>query len=249
MEGYKGFNKGLVCSPIGNKKQYAENTVFEEAEATICHSGMHFCALPHQVFEHYSAGDNHEFAKVEALDDVHTDDERKYTTKKLKIGAKISTADICKISVSAFFERFGFAGKIADVKKKKGAANAGDRGAANAGDWGAANAGKWGAANAGDWGAANAGDRGAANAGDWGVSVTGIDGKSSCGENGVAVSRGENAMVKGGLRATLILQTVGKDGNVDAVKVKTVDGIKIKANTWYKLDAIGRFIEEKGEKK
>ena len=225
MEGYKGFNKGLVCSPIGNKKQYAENTVFEEAEATICHSGMHFCALPHQVFEHYSAGDNHEFAKVEALDDVHTDDERKYTTKKLKIGAKISIADICKISVSAFFERFGFAGKIADVKKKKGAANAGDRGAANAGDWGAANAGKWG------------------------VSVTGIDGKSSCGENGVAVSRGENAMVKGGLRATLILQTVGKDGNVDAVKVKTVDGIKIKANTWYKLDAIGRFIEEKGEKK
>ena len=63
MKGYKGFAKGLVC----RGKQYAENTVFEEDDAEICKSGMHFCALPHQVFAHYSPGENHEFAEVEAL--------------------------------------------------------------------------------------------------------------------------------------------------------------------------------------
>ncbi|MBQ8893059.1 MAG: hypothetical protein IJ043_01470, partial [Clostridia bacterium] len=156
MKGYKGFEKGLVC----RGKQYAENTVFEEESAVICQSGMHFCDLPHSVFEYYSAGENHEFAEVEALAEAKTDDNSKYTTTKLRVGAKVSVFDICKISVSAFFEKFGFADKIAKAKKKKGAVNAGYRGAANAGDSGAANAGNRGAANAGDSGAANAGDCG-----------------------------------------------------------------------------------------
>lgn len=137
MKGYKGFEKGLVC----RGKQYQENSVFEEENAKICEEGMHFCALPHQVFEHYSPGEKHEFTEVEALDEVFTDDDRKYCTKRIKIGTKISVFDICKISVSAFFERFGFAGKIDDARKSE-EANAGNRGAAKAGDYGAANAGE-----------------------------------------------------------------------------------------------------------
>lgn len=104
MKGYKGFEKGLVC----RGKQYAENTVFEEENAEICKSGMHFCALPHQVFLHYSPGENHEFAEVEALDDPATDDNAKYCSKKLRIGAKISVFDMVKASVGAFFERVNF---------------------------------------------------------------------------------------------------------------------------------------------
>lgn len=38
MKGYKGYNKGLICID----KQYAENTIFEEENAEICKSGMHF---------------------------------------------------------------------------------------------------------------------------------------------------------------------------------------------------------------
>lgn len=146
MKGYKGYEKGLIC----RGKQYAVGEVFEEDSAEICKSGMHFCALPHQVFEHYPAGDNHEFTEVEALDEVYTDDERKYCTKKLKIGAKISVFDICKISVAAFFERFGFADKIKNADTN----NAGDRGAANAGNRGAAIVRKAGAASVGDNGVA-----------------------------------------------------------------------------------------------
>ena len=138
MKGYKGFEKGLVC----RGKQYAENTVFEEDTAKICKSGMHFCELPHQVFEYYSPSENHEFAEVEALDEAHTDDNKKYCTKKMRIGTKISVFDICKISVSEAFKKFGFWGKVNDIDTT----NAGDYGAANAGDRGAASVGKKGVA-------------------------------------------------------------------------------------------------------
>ena len=127
MKGYKGFEKGLVC----RGKQYAENTVFEEDDAEICKSGMHFCALPHQVFAHYPPGENHEFAEVEALDDSSTDDNTKYCTKKLRIGARISVFDMVKASVGAFFESVDFSGRIEKTAKVIGAANAGDYGAGN----------------------------------------------------------------------------------------------------------------------
>ena len=149
MKGYKGFNKGLVC----RGKQYAENTIFEEDKAEICNSGMHFCELPHQVFEHYSPGENHEFADIEALDEVFTDDNRKYCTKKLKVGAKISAFDICKISVNAFFEKFDFNNKINKARESK-ENNAGDYGAANAGDYGAAIVREDGSASVGKSGVA-----------------------------------------------------------------------------------------------
>lgn len=110
-------------------KKYAENTVFEEENAKICESGMHFCELPHAVFEHYSPGENHEFAEVETLEDAQSDDGRKYCTKKLKIGSKISVFKLCEISVKAFFEKCDFSGRITKAKESLDN-NAGDYGAA-----------------------------------------------------------------------------------------------------------------------
>ena len=246
MKGYKGFEKGLVC----RGKQYAENTVFEEEEAEICKSGMHFCALPHQVFSHYYPGENHEFAEVEALDDPVTDDNAKYCSKKLRIGAKISVFDMVKASVYAFKEHANFAGKIAEATQVDGAANAGDCGAANAGDCGAANAGYRGAANAGDYGAANAGDYGAANAGSYGAANAGSygaaiaqkKGKASVGINGIAAVIGNGGNVSGKVGAILLLVDTDDDGNtLDFAAVK-VDGETIKENTWYKLDG-GNVVE------
>ncbi|MEE1049110.1 MAG: hypothetical protein U0M60_17025, partial [Clostridia bacterium] len=73
MKGYKAFSKGLVC----RGKQYAENTVFEESEAKICRSGMHFCKNPLDVLEYYPLVDDNgnisDFAEVEALDEALTD--------------------------------------------------------------------------------------------------------------------------------------------------------------------------------
>ena len=218
MEGYKGYEKGLIC----RGKQYAVGGTYEEPNATICKSGMHFCALPHQVFEHYSAGKNHEFTRVEALDEVITDDERKYCTKKLKIGEKISVFDICKISVGAFFERFEFKKKIALA------------GVNQAGNCGAANAGDCGAANAGYYGAANAGYRGAA--------IVRSYGYASVGKNGVAIGIGNGSMAKGGLNAILVLVRYDDNGNASAYKAVRVDGKRYKAGTYYMLNDSGKIV-------
>ena len=112
MKGYKAFEKGLIC----RGKQYAENTVFEEESAEIRKSGMHFCKEPLDVLEHYPLvdenGDISEFAEVEALEKTFTDDDKKYCTKKLKIGAKLSFAQLVQASVNFESE------KIAETKTK-----------------------------------------------------------------------------------------------------------------------------------
>lgn len=81
MKGYKAFKKGLVCKG----KQYAENTIFEEENAEVCECGMHFCENPLDVLDYYPLIDDNgeltEYAEVEALDEVLTDDNKKYCTK------------------------------------------------------------------------------------------------------------------------------------------------------------------------
>lgn len=98
MKGYKAFNKGLVC----RGKQYAENTVFEEENAEIGESGMHFCKNPLDVLDYHPLVDNEgnitEFAEVEALDDVKTHDGEEFCTKKLKIGSKLSLSQFIEAS-------------------------------------------------------------------------------------------------------------------------------------------------------
>ena len=76
MKGFKAFNKGLVCK----NKKYAENTVFEEEQATICERGMHFCVNPFDVLDYYplvnSDGEFSDFAEVESLAETKTDDNK-----------------------------------------------------------------------------------------------------------------------------------------------------------------------------
>ncbi len=105
MKGYKGFSKGLVC----RGKQYEENTVAEEKNAVICHSGMHYCKNPFDVLDHYgfiaNDGSFNEFAEVEPLAAEHTDDGKKFCTTKLKIGAKLSFAGFVKACVDFMLEK------------------------------------------------------------------------------------------------------------------------------------------------
>ena len=118
MKGYKGFEPGLIC----RGKQYAENTVFEEEEAEICSCGMHFCENPFDVLGYYGFtndnGDFNEFAEVEALDEVKTNDNRKFCTKKLKIGAKLSTSKFINACVDFAIEKTSTC--IADNKISSG---------------------------------------------------------------------------------------------------------------------------------
>ena len=132
----------------------------------------------------------------------------------------------------------------------RGAATAGDSGAATAGDCGAATAGYSGAATAGYRGAATAGYRGAATAGDCGAATAGDSGaatagdsgaatsrgKSEVGNNGLAVARGNNVKVKGGIGSILVIAEENADDNdIADWKAVIVDGENVKADTWYCL--------------
>ena len=122
-----------------------------------------------------------------------------------------------------------------------GAATAGDRGAATAGYCGAATAGDYGAATAGYCGAATAGDRGAATAGDRGAATS--RGKSSTGENGLSVARGKGVKAKGGLGSILVIAEEEQNScKISSWKAVVVDGVNIKADTWYTLKD-GELIE------
>lgn len=105
MKGYKAFKKGMVC----RDKQYKENTIFEEENAEICQRGMHFCKNPLDVLDYYPLvdddGNMSEFAEVEALDECKTDDNKKYCTKKLKIGAKIGFPALVQASINLELEK------------------------------------------------------------------------------------------------------------------------------------------------
>lgn len=105
MKGYKAFHKGLICKD----KQYKENTVFEEKEAIPCVTGMHFCENPMDVLTYYplidDEGEFSDFAEVEALDEVKTDNDKKFCTTRLKIGAKLSFAGFINACVDFILEK------------------------------------------------------------------------------------------------------------------------------------------------
>ena len=92
--GVKGFLPGLVCEPIpGHRKQYKENTVFEESGGTICGPGvMHAAESAMSVLSHFpiidEKGNLAEFAEVEALAPVQREG-TKWATTKMRIGKKL----------------------------------------------------------------------------------------------------------------------------------------------------------------
>ena len=242
-KGYKAFKKGLICDPTGNKPfQFAENTVFEERKAEVCKSGFHFCAEPMDVLNYYPP--ESEFAEVEALDDVKTDDSVKYVTKKIRIGAKISLKDLISAQVDIDFAKAKEDGNEHYAQGNNGyAAAQGHMGHAAA-------QGYYGhAAAQGNYGhAAAQGDRGhAAAQGYMGhAAAQGYMGHAEVdGKEAIAAAFGINGKAKACLGSWIMLaEWELKNGNwhIAAVKTAQIDGEKLKADTWYILKN-GKFEE------
>ena len=261
--GYKAFNPGMIC----RGKQYEENAVFEEPEAKICNTGMHYCKNPFDVLEHYGfVNDNaeiNEFAEVEALADEKTDDGRKFCTTKLKIGAKLSIHNFVNAFVEVTLKRTNGESAATNTGNRSAATNTGDWSAAtNTGDWSAAtNTGNRSAAtNTGDWSAAtNTGNRSAAtNTGDWSAATNTGDwsaatntgnwsAATNTGKDGVAVSWGRRGKTRGEKGCYLVLAEYDDSNNLVCAKMEKVDGERIKENTFYTLKN-GEFAvaEEQG---
>ena len=241
MKGYKAFEKGLICKC----KQYAENTVFEEPEAIICSKGMHFCKNPFDVLDYYPLIDDNgnfsDFAEVEALDEPVTDDNKKFCSKKLKIGAKLSFANFIKAAASFEFE------KTENDKKSNIVENSGD--SAQIGSSGdSAQIGSSGnSAKIGSSGySAQIGSSGDSAK----IGSSGYYAKiSSEGKYAVSCCAGHGSIAKGKIGSWITLSEWKysdiKQTNIPVcVKTEKIDGVRIKADTFYKL-VNGEFVEVK----
>ena len=228
MKGYKGFNKDLTC----RGKQYAENTVFEEETAEICKRGMHFCTNPFDVLDYYGfvneKAEINEFAEVEALDECKTDDNKKYVTKKLKIGAKIGISGLIKAFVDFTLSKAKAEGTATNTGNRSAATNTGECSAAT-------NTGYCSAAT-------NTGYRSAAtNTGDYSAA-------SAEGKNSFAIATGINSKAKGKLGCYIAVaewkQKDDEEYELINFKAHKVDGRIIKEDVYYTLKD-GEFIEHK----
>ena len=80
----------------------------------------------------------------------------------------------------------------------------------------------------------NAAPEKAATAGSYGAATS--KGRSASGENGLSVARGNGVMVKGGIGAILVIAEESEDKfDIKDWIAVVVDGINIKADTWYEL--------------
>ena len=205
MKGYKGFRKGLICKD----KQYAENTIFEESEANICVNGMHFCKNPMDVLDYYPLIDNNgemcEFSEVEALDETLTNDEKKYCTKKLKIGARLSLAEFIRASFDVTYRQIKEEVESVSDKEKSGyrATLAGGCGATLAGGDNATLAGGYRAKLAGGDNATLAGGDWATLAGEDWATLAGGHWAKLAGGHWAKLAGGDNAKLAGGYKAKL----------------------------------------------
>ena len=255
IKSYKGFNKDMTCK----NKQYEVGKDYEEDKAVACECGMHACEYPLDCFKYYPPSKS-VYCEVEQSGDISRhDDDSKIASTKMRIGAQLNIAGIVNAAIKYTKE------KVEKTCIESKSATAGDSGAATAGDYGAATAGDSGAATAGDCGAATAGDRGAATAGDSGAATAGYygaatagncgaatagdcgaatsRGKSSTGENGLSVARGKWVKAKGGLGSILVIAEEEQNScKISSWKAVVVDGVNIKADTWYTLKD-GELIE------
>ena len=247
MTGYKGFDNNLKC----RSKQYSIGETAQEDHASLCNQGLHFCEYPLDCFAYYPPSDSR-YCKVEA-DDVsdQTDDDSKRVAKRLTIGAEIGIPGIVKASVKYILDRVtirkseaGDQSAATNTGNQSAATNTGDRSAAtNTGNLSAAtNTGKWSAAtNTGDWSAAT-------NTGKWSVALsTGYQSAAIVtGKNSVAIATGVEGRAKADIGEAIVLCEYDNNGNLSHISSSIVDGVNIKANTFYTLKN-GRLLEAPDE--
>ena len=253
IKAYKGFDKDMKCRDF----QYEEGKEYElpeGEEAKLCESGFHACEAPIDCLGYYAPNNSvYHAVEMDGVSDERSDNDSKVCCKKIRIGARLSIRNLVEAQieyVKAHTKREGN-GHSKAIRSANSAT--GPRSANSAtGDWSANSAtgprsansatGDWSANSAtGDWSANSATGYGSANV------STGCNCKNDGAAGTISIGWGKNNSCKGKIGAYLVLCERGEwDGFKypligEPVLVK-VDGEKIKADTWYKLEN-GEFVE------
>ena len=237
--GFKAYDPGLVCRGY----QYEEGKTYKKNGHGVCVGGVtHYCVNPFDVLNHYPLvredGKFSEFTTVEAIDEPVTDDERKFATSTIKIGAKLGFAGFVKACIDFVYEktiknmpsdkvetgdfvRIGSSGRAAQIGSSGDSVQIGSSGdfvrIGSSGDL------------------ARIGSSGGAAR----IDISG--------NNSVGAAIGIGGVIKGAVGNWITLAEWVYDDDKQrripvCVKSAQIDGKIIKADTWYKLSG-GEFVE------
>jgi len=217
---YKGFGPDWKCRDF----QYAVGESYEhKGNVGACESGFHACEYPLHVLRYYKPGTSR-FAVVEQSGAISRHDEdSKIASSRILVKAEIGLPGLIKAAVEYTMSRCTPAeGAISDKDNTAVKAEGKNRSATASGDYGAATA-------SGDYGAATAsGDYGAATA---------------SGYYGAATASGYYGKARGKEGCALFLVFRDSDRKIVHAKGAIVGRDGIKADTYYRLSASGKFVE------
>ena len=240
MKVYKGTDKNMQC----RGKQYELGKKEIDDGAIRCgNKGYHSCEAPFDVLRHYPNINGNRFFEAEAggtIDKAENDD-TKLASSELTLKSEINFAGLVKAQIEY-------------TRKKAESGTAGGDSSNLAG-------GNWSNLAGGISSNLAGGDGSNLAGGDW-SNLAGGNGSNLAGGNGSNLAGGEwsnlaggisslivgrnKCKAKGGLHSVIVLTEweYDADGNYVpvAVKADVVDGVRIKADTWYTLKD-GEFVE------
>ena len=256
---YKGFNSDLTCRGF----QYAEGETYQTDRAELCVTGFHACPMPLDTLRYYPLGTS-VYHAVEVDADAHQGED-KVASRRIKIGGRMSLAELIEAHSSLAFKRANQAegtdeSTAATSGYRSTAATSGDEStAATSGDESTAATSGYEstAATSGDRStAATSGYRStAATSGYRSTAVTSgnestaatsgnrstaaTSGNESAakveGEHSIAVAGGYQCSAMGSLGCWLVLAERDDDGAITHLEAVQVDGERIKPDVAYML--------------
>ena len=247
IKSYKGFDKNLKCRDF----QYEIGKEYEmDGEIKVCSRGFHACESPFDVFDHYTMIDSR-FCEVEQDGNISKEDRgTKICSSKIKIKAELKLADMINLGVEWLKE-------ITSPKKMKTSIkdnSSGNDAQIGSSGYGAQIGSSGNDAQIGSSGNdAQIGSSGyyaqigsSGNGAKIGSSGNGAQ-IDSTGEDCVIMCAGINSVAKASKGSWITLSEWSYSDKKQryipvCVKTEFVDGEKIKADTYYKLDG-GVFKE------
>ena len=245
---YKGFNRDLTCRGF----QYAEGETYQTDRAELCATGFHACPMPLDTLRYYPPGTSIYHA-VEVDADAHRGDD-KMVSKRIKIGGRMSLAELIDAHLSLTFKR----ADQAEGTDESTAVTSGYRSTAVTSGYrstAAASGGESTAVTSGyrstavtsgykSMAAASGSESTAVTSGHWSTAVT--SGYKSMakveGEHSIAVAGGYQCRAAGSLGCWLVLAERDINDAIAHLKAVQVDGERIKPDVAYMLRN-GRVVE------
>lgn len=240
MKVYKGTDKNMQC----RGKQYVLGKKEVADGAIRCgNKGFHSCEAPFDVLRYYPNINGNRFFEAEAggkIDKAENDD-TKLASSELTLKSEINFAGLVKAQIEY-------------TRKKSNAGTAdGDWSNLVGGDGSKLLGGYESNLVGGDWSNLVGGNGSNLLGGNWSNLLGGYKSNLVCGNesnlaggNSSLIIGRNGCNVKGGLHSVIVLTEWKYDDNGNyvpiAVKAEIVDGVRIKADTWYKLKN-GELVE------